>query len=180
MRGKLEPHETERAPQGARFISSIERPGAVIPATELLATDGSCLPGPSDFAVHHCTTSMSSARLPGERATFVSAKVAKTISAGHDGLANIRLARLHCASRAKRAGANSHILVLKQSRLAPAWHCDARRHATAPEAHFDTAIHGLPIWCAMLCAIPAKIMKSRMGCNRRSAVATNNFCFRAQ
>ena len=95
MRGKLEPHETERAPQGARFYFLIERSSAVIPATELLATDGSCLPGPSDFAVHHCTTSMSfSARLPGERATFVSAKVAKTIRAGRNGLADIVSARL--------------------------------------------------------------------------------------
>jgi len=60
--------------------------------------------------------------------------VAKTIGAGHDGRANIRLARLPIASRAKRAGANSHVPVLIQSRLAPAWRRDARRHATAPEA----------------------------------------------
>src|SRR5690242_7478841 len=53
-------------------------------------------------------------RRPTARATFVSAKVAKTIGAGHAGLANIRLARLRCASRASRAGANSHVPVLKQ------------------------------------------------------------------
>jgi len=63
----------------------------------------------------------------------------------HAGLANIRLARLPCASRARRAGANSHVHVLGQSRLAPAWRCDARRHATAPEL----AQHGHP-WPAVV------------------------------
>jgi hypothetical protein len=66
--------------------------------------------------------------------TFDAAKVTKTASRGHDGRANIRLARLPCASRRARAGANSHLLVLKQSRLSRAPACDARRHATAPEA----------------------------------------------
>jgi len=60
-----------------------------------------------------------SARLPGERATFVSAKVAKTIRAGRDGLADIVSARLPLLLAA-RAGANSHIPVLRQSRLARA------------------------------------------------------------
>jgi len=50
----------------------------------------------------------------------------------HDGLANVRLARLPCASRRAPAGANSHVPVLN-SRAFPA-------HA---EARFETAIHGL-------------------------------------
>src|SRR5690348_276106 len=48
-----------------------------------------------------------------------------------------------CASCAKRAGANSHIHALKQSRLAPAWRCDAPASCDDAGAHFDTAIHGL-------------------------------------
>src|SRR5690348_1433117 len=47
----------------------------------------------------------------------------KAMGAGHDGLANIRLARLPCASRRTRAG------------------CDAQRHATAPESSLR---HGHP------------------------------------
>jgi hypothetical protein len=58
--------------------------------------------------------------LASERVAFLSGKVTKAIGAGHDGLANVRLARLSCASRRARAGANSHIPVLG-----------------------DTAIHGL-------------------------------------
>src|SRR5690348_10255159 len=85
-----------------------------------------------------------SARLPGERVTFLSGKVTKAIGAEHDGLANIRLARLPCASRRARAGANSYILVLKQSRLSRAPGCDARRHVTAP----NSLRHGHP-WPAI-------------------------------
>jgi len=131
MRGKLEPHETERAPQGARFISSIERPGAVIPATELLATDGSCLPGPSDFAVHHCTTSMSSARLPGERATCFG-KSSQNHSRWTQWSRRHRVCETALAPCLARAGANSHILVLGHRAFCRAPGCDARRHATAP------------------------------------------------
>src|SRR5690348_7706109 len=88
-------------------------------------------PGLSDFVARHpCLFP----RRPAARVTFLSGKVTKAICAGHDDLANVRLARLRCASRAKRAGANSHIPVLRQLRLAPAWRCDARRHATARES----------------------------------------------
>ncbi|HEX7130499.1 MAG TPA: hypothetical protein VF217_10605, partial [Rhodanobacteraceae bacterium] len=83
-----------------------------------------------------------SARLPGERATFVSAKVAKTIGAGHDGLANVRLARLPCTSRRARAGANSHIPVLGH-RAFPARPAAMLGAMRRRRAHFDTAIHGL-------------------------------------
>src|SRR5690348_6615484 len=85
-----------------------------------------------------------SARLPGERVTFLSGKVTKAIGAGHDGLANVRLARLPCASRRARAGANSHVLVLEHrafpARPAAVLGVMQRRR----KAHFDTAIHGLP------------------------------------
>ncbi|HET7556610.1 MAG TPA: hypothetical protein VFK08_00895, partial [Rhodanobacteraceae bacterium] len=77
----------------------------------------------------------------------LSGKVTKAIGAGHDGLANIRLARLPVAPCAKRAGANSRIRALKQSRLAPAWRCDAPASCDGAGAHFDTAIHGL-LFCA--------------------------------
>jgi len=85
---------------------------------------------------------MGSARCRG-RATFVSAKVAKTIARGHAGLGNILLPQLPCASRRSRAGANSHIPVLKQSRLFRAIGCDARRHARRRKLTSLTAVHGL-------------------------------------
>jgi len=78
-----------------------------------------------------------------ERATFVSAKVAKTIARGHDGFSNIVLPKLSCASRRSRAGANSHLPVLEHARLSRAIGCDARRHARRWKAHPLTAIHGL-------------------------------------
>src|SRR5690242_21053536 len=84
---------------------------------------------------------MSFPRRPTARVTFLSGKVTKAIGAGHDGLANIRLARLPCASRRARAGANSHVTVLKQSRLSRAPGCDAQRHATAPQSSLR---HGHP------------------------------------
>jgi hypothetical protein len=59
-------------------------------------------------------------------------KVAKNHCASHTGFGNIVLPKLPYASCAERAGANSHIPVLGHSRLAPAWRCDARRRATAP------------------------------------------------
>src|SRR5512146_34584 len=66
-------------------------------------------PGPSDFVVRHpCFFP----RRPAARFTFLSGKVTKAIGAGHDGLANVRLSRLPCASRRALAGANSHIPVL--------------------------------------------------------------------
>jgi len=69
--------------------------------------------------------------------------VAKTIGAGHDGRANIRLARPPIAFRAKRAGANSHVPVLRQSRLAPrlAPRCSASRDGAG--SSLNTAIRGL-------------------------------------
>ena len=79
-------------------------------------------------------------------------KVAKDHCAEHDGLNNILLFRLPCASRAKRAGANSHIHVFKHARLAPAWRCDARRHATA-----RWSLRSRP---SMACAVASQCSKS--------------------
>jgi len=67
----------------------------------------------------------------------------KRLGTGDGGLDNIVLSRLPCASRAKRAGANSAIHGLEHARLAPAWRCDARHR---PRRRFFaplTAIHGL-------------------------------------
>src|SRR5690348_5547728 len=62
---------------------------------------------------------MSFPRRPTARVTFLSGKVTKAIGAGHDGRANVRLARLPVASCAKRAGANSHVPVLGHRALLP-------------------------------------------------------------
>jgi hypothetical protein len=126
--------------------------------------DGSCLPESNDFILdvrHPCLFP----RRPTARVTFLSGKVTKAIGAGHDGLANIRLARLPCASRRARAGANKdsqaaihgslsrphiHVRALAGARqcraksrlaLSRAPGCDARRHATAPESSLR---HGHP------------------------------------
>ncbi|MGN6312688.1 MAG: hypothetical protein ACTHMO_02885, partial [Rhodanobacteraceae bacterium] len=72
--------------------------------------------------------------LPRERATFVSAKVAKTIGAGHDGFSDVVSLKLPCASRRARASANSQIHVLRQSRFSRAPGRDARHQATAPSS----------------------------------------------
>src|SRR5690348_5683251 len=49
-----------------------------------------------------------------------------------------------------RAGANSHILVLKQSRLARALGVVAAASRQRGKAHFDTAIRGLRYACVKL------------------------------
>jgi hypothetical protein len=82
---------------------------------------------------------------PGRAGYFCFGKSSQNHWRRHDGLANIRLARLPCASRRTRAGANSHIPVLKQSRLSRAPGCDARRHATAPESSLRHG-HPWPAW----------------------------------
>src|SRR5690348_16698553 len=86
---------------------------------------------------------MSFPRRPTARVTFLSGKVTKAIGAGHDGLANIRLARLPIASCAKRAGANSHVPVLGHRALLPLGAAMLGVMRRRRRAHFDTAIRGL-------------------------------------
>jgi hypothetical protein len=89
---------------------------------------------------------------PGRAGYFCFGKSSQNHWHRHDGFSDVLSLKLPCASRRARAGANSHIRVLRQSRLSRAPGCDARRHATEPKAHFDTAIHGLqfaggcPLW----------------------------------
>jgi hypothetical protein len=87
---------------------------------------------------------MSFPRRPTARATFLSGKVTKAIGAGHDGLANVRLARLALrfspdARRRELARPCAQTVApFPRARLRCSASCDGA------EAHFDTAIHGLP------------------------------------
>jgi hypothetical protein len=93
--------------------------------------------------------------------------------ARHDGLDNVQLSRLPCASRAKRAGANSHVPVLGHSRLAPAWRCAARRHARArTEPRFDG---GHP-WPASSGLADLRAMKSGVLKHKNSPVVALPAC----
>ena len=67
-------------------------------------------------------------RSPQRRAChFCFGKSGQNHCAGHAGFGNVMLPKLPCASRAKRAGANSAIHGLEQSRLSPEADCVARR-----------------------------------------------------
>src|SRR5690348_5641105 len=111
----------------------------VTPATELLAMDGSCLPGPSDFDVRRpCLFP----RRPTARITFLSGKVTKAIGAGHNGLANtgwLDFAALLAPSGPARTRASLRQTVAPCSRFA--LRCSPSCDGAG--AHLDTAIHGL-------------------------------------
>src|SRR3546814_8866436 len=62
----------------------------------------------------------------GRRGPFHGGKGPKTPCAGRTPVRH-RASPVPCASRRMRAGTNSHILVLKQWCLAPAFGCDAQR-----------------------------------------------------
>jgi len=121
------------------------------------------------------------------RAAFVSAKVAKAMvravsraerasdfllrqkvtkdhCAPHAGFGNVVLPQLPCASRAKRAGANSAIHGLEHPRLAPAWRCDARRLAKAREELGCDDGHP---WPASMCIETSMFVKSAQGVRHR-------------
>jgi hypothetical protein len=67
---------------------------------------------------------------------FCFGKSSQNHCAEHAGCGDILSPQLPCASRAKRAGANSAVHGLKHARLAPACRCDARRHARR-DVRFD-------------------------------------------
>jgi len=90
------------------------------------------------------STSMSFPRRPAARATFVSVKVAKTIRAERDGLADVVSARLPLLL-ALRAPARTRASLRSNSRALLARSASSPRHRDSAGAHFDTAIHGLRI-----------------------------------
>jgi hypothetical protein len=77
-----------------------------------------------------------------ERATFVSAKVAKTIGAGRDGLGNVLLPRLPLLL-ASRAPARTRASLRSNSRALLARSAASLRHRDSAVIAPNTAIHGL-------------------------------------